>query len=478
MKKSNHFKFSFEYRITFAYLILGIFWIALSDEMLEFFADDVEMLNTLQTYKGTFFILITAFLLFILVKSHLHRIKKSAILLQNKILEYEELNQEYQKQNQELQQAKEIAEESDRLKTAFLQNISHEIRTPMNAICGFSNLLASNDLPNDSKAGYIAIIENSCNQLLSIITEVLTISALETKQEKVTLQEVQLNGMILELISILEPIAKNQSIQLRKRLGLPDEASLLLIDSTKFNQILTNLLSNALKFTKEGFIEVGYSVDGGQLYFYVQDSGIGIPDQYQQFIFERFRQGDERIGREYGGTGLGLAISKALVELMGGEISVQSKEGVGSTFRFSIPYHPVTITPDPKVESPQKEKAFTILIAEDEDYNYLFLEALMSKTNHRLIRAMNGLEAVTIVQKDPSIDLILMDIRMPIMGGTEAAKKIKAIRPELPIVAQTAYSVDYDMEKKLKVFDDYITKPIRIHELNRKIKDMLNTSEV
>ena len=245
---------------------------------------------------------------------------------------------------QELIVAKEKAEESDRLKTAFLHNMSHEIRTPLNAISGFTGLLNDPDITEEEMNSYIQIIQNSSSQLISIVSDILTISSLETKQEPISISNVCINELFAELQAIFIQQAKNKNISLIVEQQLDNEQSTIYTDRTKLTQILSNLLSNALKFTTGGLIEFGYnlktSVEPFEIEFYVKDSGIGINPEFHTKIFERFRQANKSINKIYGGTGLGLAISKAFVELLGGKIWVKSELEKGATFYFTLPYNP------------------------------------------------------------------------------------------------------------------------------------------
>ncbi|MDD2564563.1 MAG: PAS domain S-box protein, partial [Salinivirgaceae bacterium] len=247
---------------------------------------------------------------------------------------------------EELVIAKEKAEESNRLKSAFLQNMSHEIRTPMNAIIGFSDMIEDASLSAEKRTSFTKIIQNSSLQLLSIVSDILTISALETKQERVSLAPICINNIIVELLSIFKTQASNQNISLHSKQGLTDNRSIIYTDNTKLVQVFTNLITNALKFTHEGTIEFGYHLlpeenNKVTLQFFVKDTGIGISPDAMERIFERFSQANDSINQKYGGTGLGLAISKAFVELLGGEIWVESELNQGSTFYFTIPYKPV-----------------------------------------------------------------------------------------------------------------------------------------
>ena len=241
----------------------------------------------------------------------------------------------------ELFEAKEKAEESDRLKTAFLHNISHEIRTPLNAISGFSGLLNGVHTTDDKRNKFISIIQNSSEQLLSIVNDVLTVSSLETHQEKVNLTKTNINAIMEDLAIAFDVQAKDKNLILDSSRGLNDKQSMVYTDKSKLTKILSNLLSNAIKFSHKGYIEFGYQLQGNHLEFYVKDTGIGIHPEQKHVVFERFRQGNISVSKEYGGTGLGLSIAKDFVELLGGEIRVESQVNKGSTFFFTIPFNPV-----------------------------------------------------------------------------------------------------------------------------------------
>lgn len=251
-----------------------------------------------------------------------------------------EMRRKYQIQAK-LEAARLQAEESDNLKTAFLQNMSHEIRTPMNAICGFSEILASETLKTEKINKYISIIRNSSMQLLSVVSDVLTMSSLETRQEKVNFDKVCINKLIREVHDSFWQQSEEKGIPLKLRLGLTDIESNVYTDKDKITRIMSYLLSNAFKFTCEGYVEAGCSLVGKELEFYVKDTGPGIREELHEKIFERFRQGDISANKLFSGTGLGLTISKSFAEMLGGKIWVESKAGEGSTFRFTIPYKPI-----------------------------------------------------------------------------------------------------------------------------------------
>jgi len=370
----------------------------------------------------------------------------------------------------ELIQAKERAEESDRLKTSFLQNMSHEIRTPLNAISGFSSLLLNPDLSDEKRKSFVTILQNSSDQLIAIVTDILTISAIETKQERKNVSEVNINDIIIDLVSIFKQMAMNQNISIFAKQHLNDEEALVFTDKTKLTQIISNLLTNALKFTYEGSVEFGYTLLDSELQFYVKDTGIGIKAELHDTIFERFRQADSSLSRQYGGTGLGLAICKAFVELLGGRIWLTSKVNEGTTIFFTIPYSPVKRSQLTK----HKPLAKTILVAEDEEYNFLYIEELLIAMNYTIIHTKNGQETVEACHANPNISLILMDIKMPVLNGYEAAKMIKKIRPKIPIVAQSAYALKQERDKYHGVFDDYLAKPLHVEDVKQIISKYMD----
>lgn len=370
-------------------------------------------------------------------------------------------------EQQELVKAKEKAEESDRLKTVFLQNISHEIRTPMNAIIGFSELLTNPDLSDKKLKKYTQIIVNSGNQLLSIVHNILTISILETKQAALLTTPVEIDEVMHELKSVFNKVASEKNIAFELGKG-PLEKCCIDTDETKLRQILTNLLSNAFKFTKSGQISFGYDIQENAVEFFVSDTGIGIKPEWQEKIFERFHQADVTISENYGGTGLGLSIAKEFVTLLGGKMRLESKEGCGATFYFTLPLkvaahkdeNPTRILP--KLNQP------LILVAEDTKLNYLLVKTLLSKLDVKLIHAWNGQEAVDLYARHPEIDIVIMDLNMPIMDGYQATTLLKKKNPSLPIVALSAYTLPQEIENAKKHgFDAYLTKPVKVNDLDR-----------
>jgi len=335
-------------------------------------------------------------------------------------------------------------------------------------------------LTDEKRKGFIQIIRNSSNQLLSIVSNILTISSLETRQEKATLSKVCVNSIVVEMLTIFKQQVAKREISLYSKQALNDAQSEIFSDGTKITQILSNLLSNALKFTHEGFIEFGYEIlENSQdvsLLFYVKDSGIGINPALHDKIFERFRQADASIQADYGGTGLGLSISKGFVELLGGNIWVESEPGKGSTFYFTIPYNPVSKIDKSLKQKQNNKNQKTILVAEDEEYNYLFIEELLLNFDVKIIHTKDGQETIDVCKANNAIDLILMDIKMPKMNGYEAAILIKEFLPDLPIVAQSAYAMEHERARFEGVFDDYLIKPIVAYDLHQKVKKFIEVS--
>ncbi len=366
------------------------------------------------------------------------------------------------------------AQESDRLKSSFLANMSHEIRTPMNGIIGFSEFFLEPNLSENKRREYANIIINRSKQLLSIVNDILDISKIEAGIIKLNYESVNINRLLDDLYKFYSSQAQVSNISLNCIKGLENFKSVVEIDKIKLNQILTNLLSNAFKFTNKGSVEYGYQLIENMLQFYVKDTGVGIDKKLQNKIFDRFTQVNNNLNEKNKGTGLGLSISKKFVELFNGEIWISSNKQ-GTTVYFTIPYKKAkstsisTVIEEKKQTFQVKNKEITILVAEDEEYNMLYINELFSNTKFKMIEATNGKEAVELLHKHPKIDLVLMDIKMPVMDGNEAMKEIKKIRPQLPIIALSAFAMESDKEMALNNgFDSYLTKPIdrkRLFEL-------------
>lgn len=369
------------------------------------------------------------------------------------------------------------AQESNRLKTEFINDMSHEIRTPMNGILGFSRMLDDSRLSDEKRARYINIIESSGKQLLHIVDEILEISKLEANQVKIAENEVCINDIFFDLFSIFEAKAKGQGLSLHFKKGLNDRESTIYTDSLKLNKILKILLENAFKFTARGYVSFGYSLKKNDknafIEIYVKDTGIGISPDKQKNIFESYSRIGDKLSREEGGLGLGLPIAKENVKLLGGNISVVSKIMDGSTFVITIPYKQVVLknnVVDEKVNFNKDVTKYTILIAEDNEVNYLLLEILLlDKINLpcTILHARNGQEAVEICENNPAVNLVFMDIKMPKLNGYEATKKILKIRPNLPVIAQTAYSTKTEIDTAMASgCVEFLLKPINEKIIN------------
>ena len=379
---------------------------------------------------------------------------------------------------QELLEAKNKAEESDMLKSAFLANMSHEIRTPMNAILGFSQLLNTFDISDEEREQYIYYINKRGKDLLNIINDILDFSQIEANQLIIHYIQDDINNLLKDIyitFNAKDKFVETKPVDLRIGKKL-DKDSNVIADFNRLKQVLINLIGNALKFTEKGYIEFGCFLEDQKILFYVKDTGIGIPEDKQKLIFERFRQVDEKnISRKFGGTGLGLSISKGLVILMNGEIWVESKEGTGSTFFFSIPYIPADFQPSVKESEPHNTYLWenkTILLVEDDEYNIKLISKYLAPTKAKIIIALNSKSAIEIYKNTPDIDLVLMDIQLPDESGYEATKGILKINPDAKIIAQTAYSFNEDKISALESgCIDFISKPIAKKDLLKLIDE-------
>ncbi|MEX0988351.1 MAG: ATP-binding protein [Bacteroidales bacterium] len=368
---------------------------------------------------------------------------------------------------------KKKAEKSDRLKTAFLANMSHEIRTPMNAILGFNQLLYR-DLTKERKENYLRVIDENSRSLLRLLEDIIDVSKIEAGELTLRESSTDIQAVMKEVgATIKQSLAKYPDKKIDVIIRYPEKDLHLMVDKTRLRQVLINLLSNSLKYTEKGEIVIGCELEGDFVKFYVRDTGTGIKEEHLLEIFDRFRkietQGSYNVQP---GTGIGLSISRNLVQLMGGEIGVVSEYGSGSEFNFTIPNNPAP----PSMEKEAKVrfsnlgemnlKGKVILVAEDEKMNFEFLLRLIEQTGATVIHAWNGKEAVDMVAENKDVNMVLMDIMMPVMDGYEAARLIKQMHPNLPVIAQSALAMEGDADKMLKSgCDDYIVKPIRLNEL-------------
>ena len=382
---------------------------------------------------------------------------------------------ERRKFERELIETREKALESDRLKSAFLANMSHEIRTPMNGILGFTNLLSEPGLTSTEIREYIRIIQKSGERMLNTVNDLIDISKIETGQMQMVHSETSVKEQILNLYNFFYPEAAEKRINFILRDDIKPDNVIIRTDIAKLDSILTNLIKNAIKYTEKGTIEIGASLTGNKLEVYVKDTGIGIPENRHDAVFNRFEQADFGDTRAFEGSGLGLAIVKAYVEMMGGEIALKSEPGVGSVFSFFIPVE--IFDEDFMFEEYFEEKKDTdelrkliILIVEDDPVGLQFLKALLSQYDAEIFTAENGLAAVETMKNNQNINIILMDLRMPVMDGYEATRQIREFNKQVIIIAQTAFALSGDREKAINAgCNDYISKPIIINDFYDKI---------
>jgi signal transduction histidine kinase/CheY-like chemotaxis protein len=381
------------------------------------------------------------------------------------------LERTVEERTKELLKAKEQAEESDRLKSAFLANMSHEIRTPMNGILGFAELLKEPGLTGKEQQDYIKIIEKSGARMLNIINDIVDISKIEAGLMKIEIHELNVNEQILDIYNFFKPEVEAQGMTISFSTPLPAKEANLKTDREKVYAILTNLVKNAIKYSNTGTIEIGYKKRECDLEFYVKDTGIGIPNDRHGAIFERFIQADIPGEWAQQGAGLGLSITKAYVEMLGGKIRVESQLGVGSTFYFTLPYN-IVLTKETEVnqlapsENSELVGKLKILIAEDDEVSEMLIGNTLKTIGKEILKAMTGVEAVEVCKKNPDVDLVMMDIRMPDMGGYEATRQIRKFNNEVVIIAQTAHGLYGDREKAIEAgCNDYIAKPINKTEL-------------
>lgn len=380
--------------------------------------------------------------------------------------------------HEELVRAKIKAEESDRLKTAFLQNLSHELRTPMNGILGFTQILIENEENKVLNREYLDFIEKSGFRLLNIMNDLVEISKIETGQICIHNEDFNINETFKELYAIFKIEAEVKGIEINITGFLPENVCVIYGDKGKIYQVLSNFLKNAVKFTRKGFINFGCIEKKGFLQFYVEDTGIGVKPDLTEIIFERFVQADSSNTRSYEGAGLGLSISKGFVDKMGGKIWVESKVQTGSTFFFTLP-SPLRKAPNVELD---REKAFisdsfrqsTIMIVEDDYVNYLYLNELLKREGLFVIGARSGQEAIQLSDQFPNLRLILMDLKMPEFSGYETLKSIRQMGITIPIIAQTAYADHAEKEKALSEgFDGFLTKPLNKSEVVQCIRSFL-----
>jgi signal transduction histidine kinase/ActR/RegA family two-component response regulator len=378
--------------------------------------------------------------------------------------------------------AKEKAEESDRLKSAFLANMSHEIRTPINGIIGFTQLLRDQEYTPEERNEFFDIIDLNSKQLLQIINDIIDISKIEANQLIIKKKTFALNQLMDELyntyrIELSQYSKEHLDLILKKE--LEDDTDYVFTDMIRLKQIMTNLLGNAIKFTEQGQIEFGYKCTGkNQFIFFVKDTGIGIPKEKQKLIFSHFRRAHESMASKFGGTGLGLSISKKLVEMLGGEIWVESTENRGASFFVHIPIERKAVNASQKEQTTGEPEyqwnEFKIMIVEDNLPSQRFIKEVIKPTHADIILASSSEEALKQFHAHQDINLILMDIKLPDQDGFQTTRAIRQEDKEIPIIATTAYAMETDKKVAIKNgCNDYLAKPINKKELLKTISKYL-----
>jgi len=390
------------------------------------------------------------------------------------------------REQEDLVYARQKAEESDRLKTAFLSNMSHEIRTPMNAILGFSNLLSHPGVTESEKDEFVNLIKLNGKNLMSLVEDIIDISKMESGQFEIHNSPCQLHQILEDVYSAFSDEMRRRGItnvKLYLKKGISDERIQILTDAARLKKVLNNLVGNAIKFTDKGYVEFGYELNSDHfIQFYVKDTGIGLPAGKEEEIFNRFSKFSQSDEKLYGGTGIGLTIARHLVKHMGGDIWVEPQSTPGTTFYFTIPFQKILSPVPPKVQPWTSTcinwEGKTFLVAEDEEDNFRYLEVALSLFNASLIWARDGKEAVEVFKKVKHIDLVLMDIKMPGMDGYEATRQIKKINKTVPVIAQTAYAMLGERELSLNAgCDEYISKPINYQDLLELIQQFVPGSQ-
>lgn len=379
----------------------------------------------------------------------------------------------------ELKEREKALEKSHRLKSAFLSNMSHEIRTPMNSILGFAQLLKQGNLRPHEQEEYVDIVYKNSEQLLGIVNDILDIAKIETGEVNVVKGTLNVHQLLEDLQQLFSGTIDQTKIKLEYKYE-SSKASVIETDAQKVRQIITNLLNNAIKFTSEGKIEFGYNIHKKEevITFYVKDTGIGIDQPQHKKIFDRFQQIGQKSGKIVSGTGLGLSISKSYAELLGGELTLESELHKGSLFKLSIPYQEIRNESNKNVVHHNLrtiKRACTILLAEDILFNRMIVEKQFENLPATLHIVDNGQSAVDFITNHPEVDIVLMDVKMPILDGKDAMVMIKKIRPQLPVIAFTAFSMNEERNELLQEgFDGFVSKPVQPSELIKMLNTFLN----
>lgn len=379
------------------------------------------------------------------------------------------------KTESELITAKERAEESDRLKSSFLANMSHEIRTPMNGILGFISLMQEPGVTPDEQQAYYEAVKTGGDRLLNTINDIIELSRIDSGEMLINNIDTNVSEMLLMLHSTFAQEARSKGLQFINKESEPLEQVMIYCDRSKLYGIMSNLIKNAIKYTKKGSIEMGFMTESDRIRFYVKDTGIGIPKNRQKDIFDRFVQVDGSRTRVYEGSGVGLSLSKAYVEMMGGSIWVDSGDEEGSTFFFELPVHPVKKVVPENEEIDLKplsdsEPGLRILIVEDDPNSFEYLSLILQRSNHRVFHTYTGFEAVELCRQHNKFDVILMDVKLPGIDGYETTRRIRDLGFDHPIIAVSAFAFSEDQQRAIMAgCNDYITKPVNKDSLLSKL---------
>ena len=416
----------------------------------------------------------------LLMKNELEtRVKERTIELESTNQNLLKEIDEHKKTMDDLEKAKIRAEESDRLKSNFLANISHELRTPMNAITGFAQMLAFDHLTNEKKLNYINQLQEGCRNLTGLVDDIIDFAIIDSGEAQIELKNFNPHPVLEFLLDHYtnEIIKRNKTGLTISFTNLNKENDIQInTDPARFKQILSVLIDNAIKFTEKGQISFGFiHPDTSHIQFFVKDTGIGIEEQFRDVVFERFRQVDESVSKKYGGSGIGLSVAKNLAYLLHGKLWFESTPGKGTTFYFEIPFEGTEEEFSAILNQKLNWSNKTILVAEDKKINFEIIKETLSETGAELLWAKNGQEAIDFISNNHKIDLILMDIQMPVVNGYEATKQIKKINNLIPIIAQTAYEMPQDSIKCIDAgCDDYISKPISLDQFIVKLSRFLD----
>ncbi|WP_052671196.1 ATP-binding protein [Draconibacterium sediminis] len=435
--------------------------------------------NGLRDYWRYIILISTIVGIVILLLVVINRILQERVRSKTQDLQHQlDLNSEIMK---ELSRQKNKAEESDKMKSAFLANMSHEIRTPMNGILGFAELLKTQVYSKEEELQFINIIQQSGDRMLNTINNIIDISKIESENEEVQIKKIDIVKIISELNDFFKVEANEKGIDLIIEPETAVTSQNFYSDKYKLTSILTNLIKNAIKFTKKGYVKIHYSLSDTELKVTVYDTGIGIPPEKQKAIFDYFVQANHSHSSGYEGSGLGLSITRGYIKLLNGEISVSSTPGKGTSFTFVLPNLKAVSTPAESVETEtpaehidyNRNGELNIIIAEDDEISYNFLCHILSDVPGNIKRVKNGADVIELVWKNPDTDVVLMDIKLPKINGFEATKRIRAFNKDVYIIAQTAYAQDnYKKEAIAAGCNNFIVKPINKNQLKKILSNL------